>query len=141
MVPLPDRCADPHNVAAYGDLELRGVDDRWSRGADDRVEHVDDATSGKLSFPASAPGSALPHDGLAERPQPRRRPSTFRTAGPAQRMRTNREHRAPRCRWSVENKVEAAYARSDLFVRRQRLMDDWAACLEEVRGQVVVLRR
>ena len=27
----------------------------------------------------------------------------------------------------VQNKVEAAYARSDLFKRRRRLMDDWAA--------------
>ena len=35
----------------------------------------------------------------------------------------------------VRNKVEAAYARSDLFVRRRRLMDDWAAYLQEVRGQ------
>ena len=26
----------------------------------------------------------------------------------------------------VQNKVEAAYARSDLFERRRRLMDDWA---------------
>ena len=26
----------------------------------------------------------------------------------------------------VGNKVEAAYARSDLFERRRRLMDDWA---------------
>ena len=26
----------------------------------------------------------------------------------------------------VRNKVEAAYARSDLFERRRRLMDDWA---------------
>ena len=25
----------------------------------------------------------------------------------------------------VQNKVEAAYARSDLFARRRRLMDDW----------------
>ena len=41
----------------------------------------------------------------------------------------------------VRNKVEAAYARSDLFVRRRRLMDDWAAYLREVRGQVVPLRR
>ena len=35
-------------------------------------------------------------------------------------------------RWSalahvVGNRVEAAYARSDLFERRTRLMDDWAA--------------
>ncbi len=29
----------------------------------------------------------------------------------------------------VPNKVEAAYARSDLFERRRRLMDDWAAYL------------
>ena len=29
----------------------------------------------------------------------------------------------------VRNKVEAAYARSDLFERRRRLMDDWAAYL------------
>ena len=30
----------------------------------------------------------------------------------------------------VQNKVEAAYARSDLFERRRRLMDDWAAYLD-----------
>ena len=41
----------------------------------------------------------------------------------------------------VQNKVEAAYARSDLFERRRRLMDDWAAYLDEERGQVVQLRR
>ena len=41
----------------------------------------------------------------------------------------------------VRNKVEAAYARSDLFERRRTLMDDWGAYLEEVRGQVVRLRR
>ena len=29
----------------------------------------------------------------------------------------------------VPNKVEAAYARSDLFERRRRLMADWAAYL------------
>ena len=30
----------------------------------------------------------------------------------------------------VRNRVEAAYARSDLFARRRRLMDDWAAYLD-----------
>ena len=30
----------------------------------------------------------------------------------------------------VQNKVEAAYAGSDLFERRRRLMDDWAAYLD-----------
>ena len=41
----------------------------------------------------------------------------------------------------VGNKVEAAYARSDLFERRRRLMDDWSAYLDEERRQVVSLRR
>ena len=30
----------------------------------------------------------------------------------------------------VQNKVEAAYARSDLFERRRQLMDDWASAIE-----------
>ena len=30
----------------------------------------------------------------------------------------------------VQNKVEAAYARSDLFERRRRLMDEWAAYVD-----------
>ena len=30
----------------------------------------------------------------------------------------------------VQNKVEAAYARSDLFARRRRLMDDWSVYLD-----------
>ena len=34
----------------------------------------------------------------------------------------------------VQNKVEAAYARSDLFERRRRLMDDWAAYLAATPG-------
>ena len=40
----------------------------------------------------------------------------------------------------VGNKVEAAYARSDLFERRRRLMDDWAAYLGEDR-QLVIRRQ
>ena len=38
---------------------------------------------------------------------------------------------------AVGNKVEEAYARSDLFARRRRLMDNWAAYLREVREPVV----
>ena len=38
----------------------------------------------------------------------------------------------------VGNQTEAAYARSDLFERRRRLMDDWAAYLDRPRGKVVV---
>jgi len=41
----------------------------------------------------------------------------------------------------VGNQTEAAYARSDLFERRRRLMDDWAAYLDGERGQVIPLRR
>ncbi len=32
--------------------------------------------------------------------------------------------------YAVGNKVEAAYARSDLFARRRRLMDNWASAIE-----------
>ena len=41
----------------------------------------------------------------------------------------------------VGNQTEAAYARSDLFERRRRLMDDWAAYLAGERGQVIAMRR
>ena len=42
---------------------------------------------------------------------------------------------------AVRSQVEAAYARSDLFERRRRLMSDWAAYLSGQRGQVIPLRR
>ena len=32
---------------------------------------------------------------------------------------------------AVANQTEAAYARSDLFERRRRLMDEWAAYLKQ----------
>jgi len=41
----------------------------------------------------------------------------------------------------VRNKVEAAYARSDLFARRRLLMDDWGAYLGEERGRVTPVLR
>ena len=41
----------------------------------------------------------------------------------------------------VQNKVEAAYARSDLFDRRRLLMDDWSEYLAEACGQMVSRRR
>ena len=41
----------------------------------------------------------------------------------------------------VGNQTEAAYARSDLFERRRRLMDDWAAYIDRPRGKVVVFGR
>ena len=39
---------------------------------------------------------------------------------------------------TVRNPTEAAYARSDLFERRRRLMDDWATYLSGFRGHVVL---
>ena len=42
---------------------------------------------------------------------------------------------------TVRNQTEAAYARSDLFERRRRLMDDWSIYLSGQRGQVIPLRR
>ena len=41
----------------------------------------------------------------------------------------------------VQNPTEAAYARSDLFERRRRLMDDWVTYLSGERGQMVPLHR
>ena len=35
----------------------------------------------------------------------------------------------------VRNRVEAAYARSDLFERRRTLMDDWARYLDQGMGE------
>ena len=35
----------------------------------------------------------------------------------------------------VRNRVEAAYARSDLFGRRRVLMDDWACYLAQEKGE------
>ena len=40
---------------------------------------------------------------------------------------------------AVENRVEAAYARSDLFQRRRKLMEAWAAYLTEDVGEVLRL--
>ena len=42
---------------------------------------------------------------------------------------------------AVRNPTVAAYARSDLFERRRRLMDTWGQYLAGERGQVVSLRR
>ena len=41
---------------------------------------------------------------------------------------------------SFRTRSKAAYARSDLFERRRRLMNDWEAYLAGARGQVVAFR-
>jgi integrase len=43
---------------------------------------------------------------------------------------------------AVENKVEAAYRRGDLFEKRRRLMDAWASfCMAPAGGKVVSIGR
>ena len=57
--------------------------------------------------------------------------------------RTNHPHEVVEAALAhvAQNRVEAAYARSDLFERRRRLMEDWVAYLDQERGQVIPLRR
>ena len=52
----------------------------------------------------------------------------------AERTNTPREVVEAALAHTVQNPTEAAYARSDLFERRRRLMDDWAAYLSGERG-------
>ena len=59
----------------------------------------------------------------------------------AERTNTPREVVEAALAHTVQNPTEAAYARSDLFERRRRLMDDWANYLNGTRGQVIPLRR
>ena len=55
----------------------------------------------------------------------------------AERTNTPREVVEAALAHTVQNPTEAAYARSDLFERRHRLMDDWATYRSGARGQVV----
>ena len=48
----------------------------------------------------------------------------------AERTSTPREVVEAALAHTVRNPTEAAYARSDLFERRRRLMDDWASAIE-----------
>ena len=52
----------------------------------------------------------------------------------AERTSTPREVVEAALAHTVQNPTEAAYARSDLFERRRRLMNDWAAYLNGQRG-------
>ena len=54
----------------------------------------------------------------------------------AERTNTPREVVEAALAHAVRNPTEAAYARSDLFARRRRLMDDWSHYLTRVGGQV-----
>ena len=96
------------------------------------------AGSSPLVFPA-ADGARLPEktlrrllqqQGIAAVPHGFR--STFRDWA-AEKTNHPREVVEAALAHVVHNQVEAAYARSDLFERRRRLMDDWSAavCLSE----------
>ena len=39
----------------------------------------------------------------------------------------------------LKDKAEAAYARGDLFVKRRKLMEDWAAFLAKAPGEVLTM--
>ena len=64
--------------------------------------------------------------------------STFRdwagetTAHPREVIEAALAHR-------LKDKAEAAYARGDLFVKRRRLMEDWAEFLAKAPGEVVAM--
>ena len=62
--------------------------------------------------------------------------SSFRDRA-AERTSTPREVVEAALARTVQNPTEAAYARSDLFERRRRLMDDWATYLRVADGHVV----
>ena len=55
----------------------------------------------------------------------------------AERTNTPREVVEAMLAHTVRNPTEAAYARSDLFERRRRLMDDWTAYLSRARAHVL----
>ena len=59
----------------------------------------------------------------------------------AERTSTPREVVEAALAHTVQNPTEAAYARSDLFERRRRLMDDWAAYLNGDRAEIIPRRR
>jgi hypothetical protein len=68
------------------------------------------------------------------RPLAMKRDSQPRTAYPREVVEMALAH-------VVENKVEAAYRRGDLFEKRRKLMEDWATfCEAAPRGEVVSLR-
>ena len=90
----------------------------------------------KPTWEAALRRNAEPAD---QRTRHRRRaawvPSSFRDWA-AERTSTPREVVEAALAHTVQNPTEAAYARSDLFERRCRLMDDWAAYLSGERGHV-----
>ena len=103
------------------------------------VEIVDTARthgdgSSPLVFPA-ADAAALPEKALRRLLQDQKIPavphgfrSTFRDWA-AEETNHPREVVEAALAHVVHNQVEAAYARSDLFERRRRLMDDWSAAV------------
>ena len=101
-----------------------------------------DAGSGPLVFPGAG-GAPLPEKRLRRLLQSNEIPavphgfrSSFRDWA-AERTNHPREVVEAALAHTVRNKVEAAYARSDLFERRRRLMDEWAAYLDGDRRSAV----
>ncbi len=57
-----------------------------------------------------------------------------------ERTNTPREVSESALAHTIQNKAEAAYARSDLFEKRRALMDCWALYVAQVSGEVPRLR-
>ena len=62
-----------------------------------------------------------------------------RAAVPAERTKAGREHRVPLSPRSL--RMKAAYRRGDLFDKRRKLMDAWAAYCAPRTGKVVAFKR
>ena len=112
----------------------------WGRVGRDRHVRpcVDDSRSADEGE-ARAPGPAVPAGGGDSRggaDARRRLRSTFRDWA-AEETNHPREVVEAALAHMVQNKVEAAYARSDLFERRRRLMSDWAAYIDGDRRSAI----
>ena len=139
--------ADRHVRRKRARLRHRGDGREWADGA--RPSEGDRWTLMAVRHPDFC-GRALPgrsaDDGATDDPDSRRphlraRSTPTGRSGPFLRAPlagtpTRAHQRLPGLpgapRRSVRNPTEAAYARSDLFERRRRLMDDWASAIETI---------
>ena len=103
-------------------------------GARDPARRTETERWHRPGVPQSARESALQHDAIEidQGTRHRRRaawvPVELPGLGP-ERTSTPREVVEAALAHTVQNPTEAAYARSDLFERRRRLMDDWASAI------------
>ena len=108
------------------------------------VQRLSDGTSLAFRSPRGKPLSNMTLSKLIKELGIAAVPHGFRSSfrdWAAERTSTPREVVEAALAHTVQNPTEAAYARSDLFERRRRLMDDWAAYLSGAPEYVVAGRR